>query len=153
MSWSSDFYRDHRLPLLWSFWSSAGLLLLTLVVVVVIVARLPRDYFAHFRRQPLALPMPHSFWHRVGVVLKNLAGGLLVLLGVALIFGPGQGMLAILTGLMLMNFPGKYRLERWLASRRTVWRTLCWLRRRTATTPLDPPVLRNPAPVNDQSRG
>lgn len=144
MIWLSHFYHAHRLSLLWSLWSSAGVLLLTLAIVPLLVARLPRDYFAHFRRQPMRLPAPRSFWHRAGVVLKNLAGGVLVLLGFLLLFGPGQGMLAIMAGLMLMNFPGKYRLERWLASRRTAWRALCWLRRHTGAPPLDLPVLREP---------
>ena len=30
---------------------------------------------------------------------------------------PGQGLLTIVVGLVLLDFPGKFRLERWLVSR------------------------------------
>ncbi len=43
---------------------------------------------------------------------------------------PGQGLLTLLIGLLLLNFPGKYRLERWLVRRPGVLRTLNWVRRR-----------------------
>ena len=46
--------------------------------------------------------------------LKNLFGGLLVIVGVLLSLPgvPGQGILTILTGLIISDFPGKRRLER-----------------------------------------
>ncbi|HRD19060.1 MAG TPA: hypothetical protein PLB60_08410, partial [Candidatus Marinimicrobia bacterium] len=37
--------------------------------------------------------------------------------GFLLLFIPGQGILTILVGIILMNFPGKYRLERKLVQR------------------------------------
>ena len=53
---------------------------------------------------------------------------------------PGQGLLTLLAGLLLMNFPGKYQLERWLVSRRGVLTALNWLRRRSGQVPFDPPA-------------
>jgi len=44
---------------------------------------------------------------------KNLLGVLLFMLGLIMLVTPGQGILTLLFGLMLMNFPGKYRVERW----------------------------------------
>ena len=52
---------------------------------------------------------------------------------------PGQGVLTILAGLLLMNFPGKYRLERWLVMRPGVMRALNWLRARRGQTPFEIP--------------
>jgi hypothetical protein len=52
---------------------------------------------------------------------------------------PGQGMLTIAVGLVLTNFPGKFRLERWIATRRSVWRSINWLRRRAGREPLERP--------------
>ncbi|MDD5706184.1 MAG: hypothetical protein PHR35_09680 [Kiritimatiellae bacterium] len=140
MTWLSDFYIHHRTLLLWSIWSSAAMLALMLAVVPLTVALLPRDYFSHQQRHRVILPPPRSRLHRVGVLAKNIAGGLLVLCGLVMFFGPGQGSLAVLAGLMLMNFPGKYRLERWLVRRQAVWRGLCWVRRRTGKPPLEPPA-------------
>ena len=46
--------------------------------------------------------------------VKNLFGGLLVVVGIFLSLPgiPGQGILTILTGLIISDFPGKRRLER-----------------------------------------
>ena len=45
--------------------------------------------------------------------LKNILGGLLVVVGILLSVPgiPGQGVLTILTGLIISDFPGKRRLE------------------------------------------
>jgi len=65
--------------------------------------------------------------------------GVLVLLGVIMLVTPGQGLLTLLIGLLLLNFPGKYRLERWLVLRPGVLRGLNWLRRRHGEPPFEAP--------------
>jgi hypothetical protein len=52
---------------------------------------------------------------------------------------PGQGILTILVGLLLMNFPGKYRVERWLVTRPGVLRSLNRLRKRRGEPPFQVP--------------
>jgi hypothetical protein len=44
-------------------------------------------------------------------LLRNFVGLILLLLGVAMLVLPGQGLLTILAALSLMDFPGKRRLE------------------------------------------
>jgi len=73
------------------------------------------------------------------VVLKNALGVVLVVLGFIMLFTPGQGLLTLLAGLLLMNFPGKYRLERWLVLRPGVLRGLNWLRQRGGHPPFEAP--------------
>jgi len=60
----------------------------------------------------------------------------MALAGIAMLVLPGQGILAILGGIELMDFPGKYRLERWIVSRPAVLRSVNWLRRRMGRPPL-----------------
>jgi hypothetical protein len=50
----------------------------------------------------------------VGGVAKNLAGVVLVLLGILMAIPgvPGQGLLTALIGITLLSFPGKRRIER-----------------------------------------
>ena len=46
------------------------------------------------------------------VLVKNAIGIVLILVGFAMLILPGQGLLTILFGIALTNFPGKFRLER-----------------------------------------
>ena len=73
-------------------------------------------------------------------LLKNLLGAVLVALGVVMLFTPGQGILTLLAGLLLMNFPGKYRLECWLVQRPGVLRGMNWLRERHGEPPFESPA-------------
>jgi len=101
-----------------------GVFVLTFVVslgaVAAVVVRLPANYFREDYMSPLAEQHPIVRW--AGVILKNVLGTLLVLLGLFLSLPgiPGQGLLTILIGVMLLSFPGKRRLERRLVSRPSV---------------------------------
>ena len=73
-------------------------------------------------------------------MFKNLLGAALVVLGLLMLVTPGQGQVTLLAGLLLMNFPGKYRLERAVVSREGVMRALNWFRRRSGRPPFEPPA-------------
>jgi UPF0716 family protein affecting phage T7 exclusion len=64
---------------------------------------------------------------RVG---KNVLGVLLDVVGIVLVLPgvPGQGMLTILIGLMLLDVPGKRRLERRIVGRRRILKAINRLR-------------------------
>ena len=121
-------------------WGTA-LSLLTLVAalfaVPMVVCRLPADYFTAPRRHTLGAAAGPGYL--LLNVLRNLLGAVLVVFGVVMLFTPGQGLVTLLTGLLIMNFPGKYRLERALVSREGVARTLNWLRRRHGLPPFEHP--------------
>ncbi|MDH4039994.1 MAG: hypothetical protein OEW92_09500 [Gammaproteobacteria bacterium] len=125
------------------FWAS-GLSLAGLVATVVgvpwVVARLPHDYFNQAHRAVWRAWGGEPWFALVLGGIKNLVGALLVLLGVIMLVTPGQGLLTLLVGLLLMNFPGKYQLERWLVGRPGVLAALNWLRRRGGHLPFDPPA-------------
>jgi uncharacterized membrane protein YphA (DoxX/SURF4 family) len=125
-------------------WWASGLSLAglvgTLLGVPWVVSRLPHDYFNQPRRAPWRFSANEPPLALLVGVLKNLLGALLVLLGLLMLFTPGQGLLTLLVGLLLMNFPGKYQLERWLVQRRGVLRALNWLRTRRGQSAFDPPA-------------
>jgi hypothetical protein len=73
------------------------------------------------------------------LVGKNLLGAVLIVAGLLMLVVPGQGLLTIAVGLALTDFPGKFRLERWIVKRPSVWRTINWLRRRAGREPLERP--------------
>jgi hypothetical protein len=111
-----------------------GLSLLTLLVSVVAVpwlcCRLPSDYL-----DPGA-PLPETGWARR--VLRNVLGSLLLLAGALMLVLPGQGLLTLLLGLTLVDFPGKRRFMRRLLMRPRVLRVINALRRRFNVEPLQP---------------
>ena len=126
-------------------WNSAliavGLFLTTFVVSLVVVAflliRLPADFFLQSRvRGAKSGRLSAAGWARR--ILKNLLGATLVGLGVLLSVPliPGQGVLTILIGVMLLDFPGKRRLERAVVRRPRVLCTVNRLRARYGKPPL-----------------
>lgn len=133
---------DPRLETL--LWWGSGLSLAALVATVIgvpwVVARLPSDYFNQSHRAVWRFSGDEPLFALVLGGLKNVVGAVLVLLGLVMLLTPGQGLLTLMVGLLLMNFPGKYQLERWLVGRRGVLSALNWLRRRGNHPPFDPPA-------------
>lgn len=109
---------------------SPGTLGLGFLAVALLIARLPEDYFVYARRE--SPPSKHPLLHAVLVCAKNLAGLILVAVGAVLSLPgvPGQGLLLMLVGILLADFPGKHRLERWLVRRPRIARVLNHLRQR-----------------------
>ncbi len=115
----------------------------SLVLLPLLVARLPADYFA--RDEAPAGARAHPVLRAALGLGRNLLGGLLVLAGLAMLVLPGQGLLTLLAGLVLSDFPGKRRLELRLVRRPAVLRALNWMRRRAgrpALLPAAPSVTR-----------
>ena len=117
-----------RVPDGWTAWhvAAAGVgfgvasAVVSLAAVGYVLARLPADYFVN----PAArLPIDrHPVLKALLVVARNLLGYFLTALGVVLSLPgvPGQGLLTILMGVMLIDVPGKVRFETWLVTRRPV---------------------------------
>jgi hypothetical protein len=118
---------------------SLFVMLLTFAAVPWVVARLPHDYFSRPTRATWRSSAQEPAFALVLGLLKNVLGLLLVVLGFIMLFTPGQGLLTLLAGLLLMNFPGKYHMERWLVMRPGVLRAMNWLRTRSGEPPFDAP--------------
>jgi hypothetical protein len=115
---------------------SALLFFGTLALIPVLIVRMRPDYFVAPKRASSPLRKSHAIVFWLGLTVKNVVGALLMLVGCVMLVTPGQGILTFLVGLTLTNCPGKYRLERWLVTRRSVWRAANWLRRRARRPPL-----------------
>ncbi len=111
----------------------------TLALVPILVTRMPSDYFTRPRPERDYASNGRSVFHDLLVLLKNVLGVLLTLAGIAMLLLPGQGLLTIFIGVMLTDFPGKYRLERWLVSRGAVLHAINWIRDRANRAPLEAP--------------
>lgn len=118
-----------------------GLFLVTfaanLTLVSIILVKIPADYFKASRSHTFL--EGHSPIVRVlAIIGKNLAGVLLVVLGILLSLPgvPGQGVLTILLGIMLLDFPGRRGFERWIVSHPKVFKAINNLRHRFGKPPL-----------------
>lgn len=107
-----------------------------LLVAPMLLVRLPHDYFAYGRRHDVPARRRHILVHAALIVGKNLLGGVLLAVGAVMLVTPGQGLLTMFVGLMLLDYPGKYRLERWIVSRPSILRAINWLRQRAGRPPL-----------------
>ena len=107
-----------------------GTFFLNLGIVSFILVKLPKD---HFKRDKSKRVTGSNATIRVlKVIGKNVGGWLLIALGIVLSLPgvPGQGLLTVLLGVMLVDFPGKHRLEQKLLSRPGIINTINRLRGR-----------------------
>lgn len=106
----------------------------------VVLCRLPVD---HLRRDIGSTDFDRPRWLRaLRKVARNALGIFLVLLGVLLSLPgvPGQGLLTILIGVILLDLPGKQRFERRLMTRPAVFAAVNAIRARFGREPLLPPL-------------
>ena len=108
---------------------------LSLLLIPLLVARLPRDYFQENKLKDtlaLSLSSPKSI---TIFILRNIIGLLLVALGFAKLFLPGQGVMTIIIGLAIMRFPYKQRLLFKATRSPAIQASLDWLRGKTGKKP------------------
>jgi len=132
----ADLVKGHEALILWIGGLSVLMLVAVVILIPVVVVRLPCDYFAGSKRTPAAWSGRHPVMRLALLAGKTAAGVVFVLAGTAMLFLPGQGVLTILIGLTLLNFPGKFRLERRIVRVPPVIRSINWMRRRTGRVPL-----------------
>jgi len=131
-----DWLAQHKELLAWLGIASAVFFAGSLVAVPVLIARIPADYFA--QREPPRMPwqLEHPALRLTLEVIKNALGVALIAAGIAMLLLPGQGLLTIFLGLVLLEFPGKRALELRLVARPRVLRALNWIRRKAHRPPL-----------------
>jgi hypothetical protein len=117
---------------------SVGAALGSIALAALIVVRWPPDQFKSAQPLPF-MAQRHPLVRGLGLLGKNIAGYVVILLGIVMALPgvPGQGFLMILIGLTLINFPGKRRLERRLIGTRTVLHAINRIRARFRRSPLE----------------
>ena len=115
-----------------------GSLALSFGAIAIVMVKIPKNYFSsHYKRDF----MPgSSFIVRWGAVIaKNIFGVFLIILGIALSLPgvPGQGILTILLGLIMLDIPGKRPLEARIIKRPAVLSAINNLRSRYGKEPLE----------------
>jgi hypothetical protein len=106
----------------------------SIALVAFVVIHWPADHFkAHTPGAPGEPP------HPVARIAKNVGGVLLILLGLVMALPgiPGQGILTMIVGLTMIDFPGKRGLERRLIGRPHILHAINRLRARFGRAPLE----------------
>ncbi len=121
-----EWLSQYQTALTWLGLISLLLFIFSLLLLPWLIKQIPNDYFQRPRvkHQPSMLLSPLN-------IARNLTGFIILLAGLAMFVLPGQGILTALLGIAVMQFPGKYRLERWLISRNGVLPAVNWCRRKT----------------------
>ena len=117
-----------------------GLSLFTVIVsfitVPMVIRRMPHDYFLETSEDAERIRQQHPVLRISFLILKNALGAILVLGGLIMFLTPGQGILTLLIGLLLLNFPGKRRLEIRLIGIRPLRRAVDWIRHKAGSRPI-----------------
>ena len=119
----------------WQWWLAGGSVLFffgSLIVVPLVIIYLPADYLQ--RESALFKQTPLIGWPLI--LLKNLLGSVFLLAGLVMLVTPGQGVLSILVGLSLLNFPGKRKLESRILKNPRVAKAINGLRAKAKRPPL-----------------
>ncbi len=122
------------------FSALAGLSLLLFVLSIAatpwFIASLPSDYL-----QPKTdNPKRSGAFGALLRTLKNVFGFLLVVLGLILMITPGPGLIVLLVGISVAEFPGKQQLLVKIAVQPNVFRSLNWMRFKHGKQPFENPA-------------
>ena len=127
---------QHQILLTWLGVISLFTFISSLLMLPWLVSRIPEDYFLHQRRQPTTWKTNKPLQRKLLLIGKNLLGAILLCGGFLMLFLPGQGLLTIAMGLLLMDYPGKFKLERRIVAIPSILNGLNWLRAKANHPPL-----------------
>ena len=110
----------------------------TIVAIPIILNRLPANYFQHDLEHKW-MEDYHPIFRNIGLVAKNTVGLIFLLAGMAMLVLPGQGILTIIIGISLLDFPGKRRLEHKLLTQPMIFQAMNSIRTKCSKSPFDSP--------------
>ena len=138
MQWLSEFWANLTLM---QVLFGVGIFLLSLAfsfgLIAIVMVNLPAAYFSsHYNPQFMTGKPWIVRWS--AVILKNILGVFLILLGIALSLPgvPGQGFLTILLGIIMLDIPGKRPIEARIIKRPSIQHSINKLRARFDKPPL-----------------
>lgn len=108
---------------------STILFLLSLLGLSWLISMIPYNYFVDEKRVSFIKMKNPLMWLLI-MILKNAIGLALILCGILMLILPGQGVLTIITGLIFLDYPGKFRFERLLVKNKLILNSMNWIRRK-----------------------
>ena len=103
--------------------------LLSLLGLSWLISIIPHNYFVDKKRVSLIKMKNPLMWLPI-IIIKNSIGLVLILCGILMLILPGQGVLTIITGLIFLDYPGKFKFERLLVRNKLILNSMNWIRRK-----------------------
>jgi|TARA_Y200000002_G_scaffold95517_1_gene77161 hypothetical protein len=132
---SNNFLLTYKIYIFWLGTISFFIFIFSLISIKWLAAQIPTNYFID--RDDSEFKKTYRFLWLISIIIKNLIGYTLIFGGVLMLVLPGQGLFTIFIGLILSNYPGKYRLERKLIAIPSILKTVNWLRKKSNKDPLE----------------
>jgi hypothetical protein len=123
-----DWISNNEVILWWILFFSIASFMSALILVPIILILIPEDYFSTEDRHRDPWSEHHPLIRIPLIIVKNLIGIIFVVTGTLMVALPGQGILTIIAGVILLDFPGKYNLERKIIRKKIVLHTINWIR-------------------------
>ena len=127
-----EWLRSHELLLALLGAVGIAMLIGSILAIPIIIAWMPEDYFVRISKTPVRQRPFRQFLH----ILKNLLGLILLLSGLLLLLLPGQGILTMVVGLSLIDFPGKHALQIRIVRQPRIRKSIEWIREKVHHKPL-----------------
>ena len=91
------------------------------------IIAIPPDYFINKKRVSALKNRSILLWI-IYIVFKNIIGYIFIIMGLVALVLPGQGILMILVGLMMSDYPKKFDLEKKIITIKAVRKGINWIR-------------------------
>ena len=110
------------------------LLIASLLATPWILAKLPANYFVLPPKQ-----VPLTTFRVALSIIKTAFGLLLIMAGFMMFFTPGPGLVSVVLGIALCEFPGKHSLLKRVIRMPSVFSALNWIRAKAKKPPFELP--------------
>ena len=129
-----DFFNQYQEIILGIGIVSSLSFVLSLLIIPIAVCRLDDAFFLHIH-EPKVSKDEHPLMFILLKTLRYSLGGILILAGVLMLFLPGQGMLTIILGASLLDFPGRKKTIDSVLRRQSIQKSLNWIRKKGSKPP------------------
>ena len=116
--------------------SSIAILVISALSIGYFIKKIPYDYFLNDKRGISDYKDKNPIFWVITLALKNIIGYCLIMGGILMLVLPGQGLLTILVGLMLSDYPGKFKLEKRIIKTNLILKTINWYRNKSNIPPI-----------------
>ena len=116
--------------------TSFAVLIISALSIGYFIKQIPYDYFLNNKRSISEYKNKNPIFWIITLALKNIVGYCLIIGGILMLVLPGQGLLTIFVGLMLSDYPGKFKLEKRIIKTNLILKTINWYRIKSNIPPI-----------------